>query len=123
MVDELRLHRTGTQCTNPLAQHVPDDHEGNVSAIAVRLVCRCATEQPQHRPSLPKLDILAVDADEELQEEWEAEDDVEEGSLDTREVKTSGHKEMCICGTGRCVSMPPKRKHGHERDATQLVSS
>ena len=30
----------------------------------------------QHRPPLPKLDILAVDADEDLPEEWEAEDDV-----------------------------------------------
>ena len=30
----------------------------------------------QHRPSLPKLDIEAVDADEDPPEEWEAEDDV-----------------------------------------------
>ena len=41
----------------------------------------------QRRPSLPKLDILAVDADEKLLEEWEAEDDVREGPLDPREVK------------------------------------
>ena len=34
------------------------------------------TDPPQHRPPLPKLDILAVDADEEPPEEWEAEDDV-----------------------------------------------
>ena len=31
---------------------------------------------PQHRPSLSKLDIEAVDADEDPPEEWEAEDDV-----------------------------------------------
>ena len=31
-----------------------------------------ATEQPQHRPLLPKLDVLAVDADEEPQVVWEA---------------------------------------------------
>ena len=32
----------------------------------------------QHRSPLPKLDIMAVDADEEPPEEWEAEDDVKE---------------------------------------------
>ena len=40
------------------------------------LYVAAAKRQPQHRPLLPKLDILAVDPDEELQEEWEAEDDV-----------------------------------------------
>ena len=40
MVDELQMHRTSTQYTNPLAQHVPDDHDGTVSAITVRLVSR-----------------------------------------------------------------------------------
>ena len=35
----------------------------------------------QHRPPLPKLDILAVDADEEPPEEWEAEDDVKGGTI------------------------------------------
>ena len=72
MVDELQLHRTGTQYTNHLAQHVPDEHEGSVSAIAVRLVCHCG---PQHRPPLPKLDIFAVHADEDPQVEWAAEDE------------------------------------------------
>ena len=48
----------------------------------------------QHRPSLPKLDILAVDADEELPEEWEAEDDVTGAPLDPREVKTAREKEI-----------------------------
>ena len=37
------------------------------------------TDPSQHRPPLPKLDILAVDADEEPPEEWEAEDDVKGG--------------------------------------------
>ena len=48
----------------------------------------------QHRPSLPKLDILAVDADEQLREEWEAEDDVKGGPLHPREVKTAREKEI-----------------------------
>ena len=47
----------------------------------------------QHRPPLPKLDILAVDADEEPHEEWEAEDDVKGGPLDPREVKNAREKE------------------------------
>ena len=37
------------------------------------------TDPPQHRPPLPKLDILAVDADEEPPEEWETEDDIKGG--------------------------------------------
>ena len=48
----------------------------------------------QHRPPLPKLDILAVDADEELCEEWEAEDDVKGRPLGPREVKTVREKEI-----------------------------
>ena len=48
----------------------------------------------QHRPPLPKLDILAVDADEEPPEEWEAEDDVKGGPLDPREVKNAREKEI-----------------------------
>ena len=48
----------------------------------------------QHRPPLPKLDILAVDADEKPPEEWEAEDDVKGRPLDPREVKTSREKEI-----------------------------
>ena len=38
--------------------------------------------------------ILAVDADEEPLEEWEAEDDVKGGPLDPREVKTVREKEI-----------------------------
>ena len=58
------------------------------------LCVAAAKDQPQHRPLLPKLDILAVDPDEELQEEWEAEDDVKGGPLDPREVKTAREKEI-----------------------------
>ena len=53
-----------------------------------------AKDQPQHRPLLPKQDILAVNPDEELQEEWEAEDDVKGGPLDPREVKNAREKEI-----------------------------
>ena len=41
---------------------------------------------------MPKLDILAVDADETPPEEWEAEDDVKGGPLDPREVKAARQK-------------------------------
>ena len=53
-----------------------------------------ATDPLQHRSSLPKLDILAVDGDEEPPEEWEAEDDVKGGPLDPREVKNAREKEI-----------------------------
>ena len=46
-----------------------------------------ATEQPPHRPSLPKLENLAVDADGETQVEWEVEDDVQGGPLNPHDVK------------------------------------
>ena len=55
-----------------------------------------AIEQPQHRPPLPKLDILAVDADEEPQVEWEAQDDVKEGPSDSHEVKNCQSKRNAI---------------------------
>ena len=58
------------------------------------LCVAAAKDQPQHRPLLPKLDILAVDPDEELQEEWEAEDDVKGGPLDPHEVKNAREKEI-----------------------------
>ena len=51
------------------------------------LCVAAAKDQPQHRPLLPKLEILEVDPDEELQEEWEAEDDVKGGPLDPHESK------------------------------------
>ena len=52
------------------------------------------TDPPQHRPPLPKLDILAVDSDEEQLEEWEAEDDAKGGSFDPHEVKTARSNEI-----------------------------
>ena len=52
------------------------------------------TDPTQHRLPFPKLDILAVDADETPPEEWEAEDDVKGGPLDPREVKAPRQKEI-----------------------------
>ena len=97
----------------------PNDHECNVpSNYSPIYVFAAAKDQPQHRPLLPKLNILAVDPDEELQEEWEAEDDVKGGPLDPREVKKMPViKKLSICGTWRCTSTPLKRKHGREQDA------
>ena len=43
---------------------------------------------------MPKLDILAVDADQGLSEEWEAEDDFKGGPLDPREVKIARENEI-----------------------------
>ena len=53
-----------------------------------------ATDHPEHRLPLPKLDILAVDADEEPQQEGEAEDDVKGGPLDPHQVKIALQKEI-----------------------------
>ena len=53
-----------------------------------------ATDPPQHRHPLPKLDILAVDEDEEPLKEWEAEDDVKVGPLEPHEVKAARQKEI-----------------------------
>ena len=39
--------------------------------------------------------------------------------MDRHEVRTARQNDE-ICGTGRCT--PPKQKHGHEQDATQLAS-
>ena len=52
MADEFWLHCAAPQYTEPLAQPVPDDHEGHVPANY------CQT-------GMPKLDILVVDADGE----------------------------------------------------------
>ena len=76
----------------------------------------------QHRPPLPKRDIVAVD--EEPLEEWEAEDDVKGGQLDPREdKKLHVRRKQSICGTWRCTSTPPNRRHGRAKDANQLASS
>ena len=101
--------------------HPPTVCQTTMKAMSLQLqsdLCAAAAkDKPQHRPLLPKLDILAVDPDEELQEEWEAEDDVKGGPLDLHEVKIARQKKRySICGTVRCTSTPPKRNRGHERD-------
>ena len=74
--------------------------------LQLDLCAAAAKDQPQHRPLLPKLDILAVDQDEELQEEREAEDDVKGGPLDSHEVKncSSERKYRYLCCTVRWTS-------------------
>ena len=79
-----------------------------------------ATDQPQHRLPLPTLDILAVDADEEPQQEWQAEDDVKGGPLDPHEVKIDRQKEIQYLWDLACTSTPPKRNREHERDEPQF---
>ena len=78
--------------------HSSKVHQTITSAMSQQLrsdLCAAAAkDQPQHRPLLPKLDILAVDADEEPQEEWEAEDDVKGGPLEPHEVKNACEKEI-----------------------------
>ena len=69
MVDELQLHRTSTSRHKTIVKAVSRQPQSD-------LCVEPAKDQPQSCTLLPKLDILAVDPDEELQEEWEAEDDV-----------------------------------------------
>ena len=64
MADKFRMRRTSTQLIDPLVQCAPNDYECNVTAIAIRPLCRKSDGPTQHRLPLPKLDILAVDADE-----------------------------------------------------------
>ena len=93
-----------------------NNHEGNVPAITVRCVCRFGDRTP-----LPK---LAVDADEEPEWSMKWRTMSRRGPLDPDEVKTARQKEMqCSWDNEGVMSTPPKRKHGHERDATQLASS
>ena len=95
MVDKLRMRGTDTQLIDPLVHMAPNDHECNVSAIAIGPVCPWSDGfHCKHRPLLPKLDILAVDGDEEPPEEWEAEDDVKGEPLDPHEVKNAHEKEI-----------------------------
>ena len=97
MVDELRLYSAaepvaliGTRGPVPIGQTVMKA----MSQQLQRDLCdAAATDQPQHRLPLPKLDIPAVDADEEHKQEWEAEDDVKGGPLDPHEVKAPRKKE------------------------------
>ena len=52
----------------------------------------------QHRPPLPKLDIQAVDADEEPPEEWEADDDVKGRTLGSpMKSKLPVRRKQSIC--------------------------
>ena len=75
MVDKFRLHRTGTKLIDSLVHGAPNDYERNVPAITVR---------PARRRN----------AHEAPPEEWEAEDDVNGGPLDLREVKAARQKEI-----------------------------
>ena len=74
--------------------HPPTVRQTIMSAMSQQLQSDlgvAGTSDPlQHRPPLPKLDIPAVDADEERPVEWEAEG----GPLDPREVKTAREKEI-----------------------------
>ena len=94
MIDKFRLHRTGTQLIDSLVHGAPNDYEYNVPAITVRPECRWNDRPAATSSALPKLDILAVDADETQLEEWEAEDDVKGGPLAPREVKAARQKEI-----------------------------
>ena len=122
MADEPRLHRTNTQYTIPLTKHVPNDHEGIVPAITVGLVslrqqnsnnivrrCRCWIFLRLTRLKNPKSSGKRRTMSKVCY--W----------ISTRSTSRV-EKKYSNCGTGRCMSKPPKRKHGRERDATQLAS-
>ena len=88
------------------------------------LCAATAKHRPQHRPLLPKLDILAVDLDEQPPEEREAEDDVKGGPLDPHEAKNAREKEeVKYLWDMKLYEYSLKRKHGREQDATQLAPS
>ena len=72
----------------------PNDYERNSQHLQSDLSATGTTDPTQHRLSLPKLEILAIDADETPPEEWEAEEDVKGGPLDPREVKAARQKEI-----------------------------
>ena len=78
---KFRMRRTGTQLIDPLVHGAPNNYERNVPAIAIRPLCRWGDGPTATSSPLPKLDILAVDDDEEPPEEWEAEDDVKGRSI------------------------------------------
>ena len=94
MFDKFRLHCTGTKLIESLVHGAPNDHECNSQQLQADLSATGTTDPTQHRLSLPKLEILAVDADETPLEKWEAEDDVKGGPLDPREVKATRQKEI-----------------------------
>ena len=94
MIDKFRMRCTGLQLIELTVSCAPNDHECNVPAITIRPWCRWNFGSTAALPALPKLDIFAVDVDEEPPEEREAEDDVEERPLDPREVKNVRGKEI-----------------------------
>ena len=94
MFDKFRLHCTGTKLIDSLVHGAPNDNERNSPQKKTDLSATGTTDPTQHRLSLPKLEILAVDADETPLEKWEAEDDVKGGPLDPREVKATRQKEI-----------------------------
>ena len=81
------------------------------------------TDPTQHRLPSPKLDVLAVDADEAPPEELEAEDDVKGGPLDPREVKAARQKNIQYLWDMEVYEYSTKQRHGREQDATRLASS
>ena len=77
------------------------------------------SDPPQHRPPPPKLDIVAVDADEELLEGGEQRTMTREDHWIRVKSKLPVKRKQSICGTWRCI--PLKRRHGHEQDPVVLM--
>ena len=94
MVDKFRMRRTGTQLIDSLVHGAPNDYDATFQQLLSNLCAVGTTDPPQHRLFLPKLDMLAVDADEEPPEEWEAEDYVKCGPVDPCEVKIARLKDI-----------------------------
>ena len=123
MAGELRLHRTGTQYTIPLTTHVPNDHEGIVPAITIGLV----SLRQQNSNNIVRLcrcwKILQLTCVKNPK--WSGKRrTMSKGCYWTHTRPTSPvKKKYSIFGTVRCMSMPPKRKLGRERDATQMASN
>ena len=87
MVDKFGIRGTDTQLIKSLVHCAPNDRECNVPAIAIRPGCRW-------KFGSTAASSVSVDADEELPEEWEAEDDVKGGPLDPHEVQIAPEKEI-----------------------------
>ena len=112
MVDKLRLHRTSTQYTNPLAQPAPVDHEGNVSAIQSDLSVVAATQQDIVRLCRSWIFLLLMLTKHRFRN----------GKLKTTSRKLIVKRKHSIYGTW-CTNTPPKKRRGHAQDATLLASS
>ena len=90
MVDKLWMRCTSTHFADSLVHCASNKIMSAMSQHLQSDLCvAAAKDQPQHHPLLPKLDILAVDLDEELQE-----DNVQGGPLDPHEVKNAREKEI-----------------------------